>query len=120
MKAWRVVATVKKEVDLGVVVAKDKAAAIQEAAKRANNTPDAFRYRLEKTDVPPDPSTLPMRTWHANGSVVGGKYLGEVQARTEEEAIELAGRHAGVSFCHACTSECENAEIEEITVEPEE
>ncbi len=57
--------------------------------------------------------------WLVNGSVVGGKYLGEVEAATEDEALALAHELSTVSvdLCHRCAGECENAEIEEITVE---
>lgn len=48
----------------------------------------------------------------ATGSVVGSKFLGEFEADTVEEALRLAGAEAGASFCHRCSSECEDPEVE--------
>jgi hypothetical protein len=59
------------------------------------------------------------RLWHVNGHVSGGKYLGQVEAATAEEAEEKAWKLADVSFCHQCASECENATIESVNVEPD-
>lgn len=56
--------------------------------------------------------------WHANGHVIGGKYLGVIEADTAEEAKEKAFRKASVHLCHQCSRECENAEIEDIDIEP--
>ena len=60
-----------------------------------------------------------LKTYQCIGSVVGGKYLGEVQAKSPEEAIEKAYRDLDsyVSLCHKCSGECENAEIQEIILE---
>jgi hypothetical protein len=57
------------------------------------------------------------KRWRVNGTVVGGKYLGEYEADTAEEAVELALDEAHVSFCHQCSGECENAEVEDATAE---
>ncbi len=60
-----------------------------------------------------------MATYHCYGAVVGTKYLGEVEAKSEEEAIEKAFEldTCFVSLCHQCSSETEDPEIQEITVE---
>lgn len=56
--------------------------------------------------------------WRASGVVVGTKYLGEVDALTEDEAKAKALRRAHVSLCHQCSRECEDPEIDEVNVEP--
>lgn len=59
-----------------------------------------------------------MPRFRVNGTVVGGKYLGEYEAATKEEAIEMAMNEEGyVSFCHQCCEQCENAEIESADAE---
>lgn len=59
-----------------------------------------------------------MKRWNVYGRVVGSKFLGTVEAQTEEEAIELAMRTAGhVGLCHQCAEQCEDAEIEDATAE---
>jgi hypothetical protein len=50
-------------------------------------------------------------------AVSGTKYLGEFEGNTKEEALAEAGREAFVSLCHQCDSECEDAEIHEMTAE---
>lgn len=57
--------------------------------------------------------------YHIYAKVVGSKYLGEVEANSEKEAIQKGWDldEACVSLCHQCSSECEDAEIEEITVD---
>lgn len=58
--------------------------------------------------------------YHCYGVVVGSKYLGEVEADSEEEAEEraLELESASVSLCHQCASECEDPQIDKITAEP--
>lgn len=51
------------------------------------------------------------------GSVVGTKYIGTIEVATKEEAIKKLGDDAGVSFCHQCSSECEDPEIHEFIAE---
>lgn len=60
--------------------------------------------------------------WRAYGKVAGTKYLGEVEADAEEQAIEKAEALGSccVSLCHQCSDQCEDPEIDEITVEREE
>jgi hypothetical protein len=50
-------------------------------------------------------------------AVTGTKYLGEFEGKTKEEALAEAGREAFVSLCHQCDSECEDAEIHDMTAE---
>jgi hypothetical protein len=58
--------------------------------------------------------------WHLHAVVAGGKYLGEVEADTEQEAIDKGWEldSAGVDLCHQCSSECEDGEIQSIAAEP--
>ena len=66
----------------------------------------------------PDEEPGELRTWRCYGHVQGSKYLGEVQARSAKEAQEkaYAELECGVSLCHQCTDECEDPEIDEVTV----
>jgi hypothetical protein len=59
------------------------------------------------------------KTWRATATVSGGKFLGEVEAETAEEALGLAEQldTANVSLCHQCTDQCEDAQIANVTVE---
>lgn len=56
---------------------------------------------------------------YIHGTVVGSKYLGEVDADRPEEAIQKAWSLAHVSLCHQCASECEDPEIAKIVAQPE-
>lgn len=51
--------------------------------------------------------------------VVGTKYLGEVEAYDEDEAIQLGYEldTGCVNVCHQCSSECEDPLIDDINVE---
>jgi hypothetical protein len=70
-------------------------------------------------DVADDPpSDGSDHTWRVSASVRGSKYCGEVEAKTREEALDLAWEmDSGISLCHQCASECEDAEIDEFFVE---
>lgn len=57
---------------------------------------------------------MKLKKWHITGRVVGGKYLGEVKARTREEATEKGWDLAGVHLCHVCSKQVEDAEVDEI------
>jgi len=52
--------------------------------------------------------------------VTGGKYLGQVEADSLEEAMDIVDSGKGpaqdVSFCCQCAKECENAEVTDLTV----
>lgn len=52
-------------------------------------------------------------------AVKGTKYLGEFEAETAEQAIELAGESdaASPTLCHQCSSECEDPECSDFTAE---
>lgn len=54
------------------------------------------------------------------GVVTGGKYLGQVEADSLEEAMDIVDSGKGpaqdASFCHQCAKECENPEITDLTV----
>jgi hypothetical protein len=54
-----------------------------------------------------------MPRYNVTGTVVGSKYLGEFEAETEEQAVEIAlsSNSAYVSLCHHCAGECGDAEI---------
>ena len=55
------------------------------------------------------------------GKVVGSKYIGEVEASSEEEAIEKGWEldEACVTLCCQCSKECEDPEISDLIAEPE-
>jgi hypothetical protein len=60
-----------------------------------------------------------MPTWSCYGHVTGSKYLGNVEADTEEDARNKAWKldTAYVSVCNHCSSQVEDPEIDDITVE---
>lgn len=59
-----------------------------------------------------------MKKWRCHGIVSGSKYLGEVEAETEEEAIAKAEElDSYVGLCHQCSRECEDAEITDFQVD---
>jgi len=58
-----------------------------------------------------------MPEFRVYGVVTGSKYLGVFNARTKEEAKQLATPEAQVCHCHQCSDECEDAEIHEIIAE---
>lgn len=59
-----------------------------------------------------------MPLYRVHGTVVGGKYLGEFEADSPEEAVEKALDENGhVFLCHQCAGECENAEVEDAVAE---
>lgn len=50
--------------------------------------------------------------------VVGTKFLGEYEADTKDQAIELAMKESGhVSLCWQCSREIDDPEIEDTTAE---
>lgn len=59
-----------------------------------------------------------MAKWSVTGSVVGSKYLGEVEASNAEDAEQVAWDTLDIvsSMCHQCSDECEDPEIENIFV----
>ena len=61
-----------------------------------------------------------MAKFRVYGVVTGGKYLGVVEADSAEEAVEKAGEldECCVSLCHQCASECDGAEISDLSAEP--
>lgn len=62
-----------------------------------------------------------MMKFHVYGKVVGTKYLGTVEAESEKEAIRKVengeGPEMSVQLCHHCSSQCEDPEIDDITVD---
>ena len=54
------------------------------------------------------------KRWSITGRVVGGKYLGEVEAETVNEAEAKGWKLASVHLCHVCAKQVEDAEIDEI------
>lgn len=60
-----------------------------------------------------------MPKYRCSASVVGSKYLGEVEADSLEEAREKAEKLGTVfvSLCHQCSSEVQDPQIEDINVE---
>jgi hypothetical protein len=60
-----------------------------------------------------------MARYRVYGTVTASKYLGEVEASSEEEAEKKAWAMdvASVSVCHQCSRDVSDPEISEITVE---
>lgn len=60
-----------------------------------------------------------MTKYGVYATVVGTKYIGEVEAEDTYEAEELAWEHPNltVSLCHQCSSECEDPEVDGIALE---
>ena len=63
-----------------------------------------------------------MKKFNVYGIVTGTKYLGQVEAETEEEAKEKAegvGSYLElhISLCHQCSREINDPEIHEVNVE---
>lgn len=60
-----------------------------------------------------------MAKWRVVAKVVGSKYLGEFEAKTKEDAERLAraSEAAGISLCHRCSDECEDADVEDVYAE---
>jgi hypothetical protein len=59
-----------------------------------------------------------MAKWRVYATVCGGKYLGEYEAETGEEAIEKGlDKNGYVSVCHQCSRECDSPEIDFCTAE---
>lgn len=63
-----------------------------------------------------------MPKYRLYATVTGGKYLGEVEAENEEEAIRkgFEGEEAWVNVCHQCARQISDPEVTEITAELEE
>lgn len=61
---------------------------------------------------------VPLKTYRCVATVTGGKYLGEVKARSKAEATQLAWDldTANVSICCQCSSQIEDPEITRIEV----
>ncbi len=61
----------------------------------------------------------PEKKYAVYGKVVGTKYLGEVMACSESEAVEKAESLGSnfVSVCHQCSKQISDPEIVEITAE---
>lgn len=61
-----------------------------------------------------------MPLFSCSGRVVGSKYLGIFRAETKEDAEEkaLTSNGASVNLCHECSTECEDAEVDEVFAEP--
>ena len=55
-----------------------------------------------------------MKYYRIHGRVVGGKYLGVVKGATKKDAEDAAENleTTHVSFCHACSSDCEDPQVE--------
>lgn len=61
----------------------------------------------------------PVKKFVVYGAVVGSKFLGVFEAETEEAAVEkaLESDECFVSFCHQCSDNCEDPQIETATAE---
>jgi hypothetical protein len=60
-----------------------------------------------------------MKTWAVYARVSGSKYIGTVEAETEEEALEKGWKHENCysSVCHQCSDNIEDPEITDLAVE---
>lgn len=60
--------------------------------------------------------------YHVVGTVHGSKYLGEYEAESAEEAVEMALAEKGgpISLCHHCSQECEDGNVESATADESE
>jgi hypothetical protein len=57
--------------------------------------------------------------YNVYGRVVGSKFLGTFEAENPQRAEKMALKENGhVSLCYHCADECENAEIDDVIVEP--
>lgn len=58
---------------------------------------------------------MPKFTVH--GSVGAGKYMGEYEADTPEQAADMAYEaEGGISLCHQCSSQAEDAQVISVSV----
>lgn len=55
-----------------------------------------------------------MAKYRVYASIVGSKYLGEFEASSADEAVQRAAESdaGSISFCHQCSSECEDPEVD--------
>lgn len=60
------------------------------------------------------------KTFHVGCGVVGGAYIGEYEAETWEEAVELSRGDAGISLCHQCSRQCSDLEVDHFWAEDDE
>lgn len=58
-----------------------------------------------------------MKRWRAYGLVGASTYIGIVEAKTKEEAIEKAFDCADVSVCHQCARTLSDPEVTGVEVE---
>lgn len=58
-----------------------------------------------------------MPRYSVTGAVHGSTWIGEYDANTPEEAIELAYNDAGISLCHECARSVSDPEVCELTAE---
>ena len=60
--------------------------------------------------------------WSVYGRVYASKYLGTVEADTEEEALKKAEEDLdwGVSVCHQCSHDISDPAVEDVIVEVDE
>lgn len=59
-----------------------------------------------------------MAKWDVWAAVVGSKYMGQVEAETEEEAQALGNKlDSHIGLCHQCSDEAEGLEVQDISVE---
>ena len=60
-----------------------------------------------------------MTKYNVTGVVSGSKHIGVFEANSKEEAEKMAyeSEEIYVSLCYACSSECEDAEIQKLVIE---
>lgn len=62
-----------------------------------------------------------MKKWNIYARVIGSKYLGAVEAKTKEEALDKADKEfredMWVNLCYQCSDEIDDAQIDDIIAE---
>ena len=62
-----------------------------------------------------------MKKWRVYGTVIGNKYLGEIEAKTKKEAHNRVWfddeLDMSVDLCCSCNDKCEDPEITELFIE---
>lgn len=57
------------------------------------------------------------RRWSVSGAVVGGTFVGDYEAETGQEAIEMARGDADVSICRQCSGNISDLTVERLVAE---
>ena len=80
----------------------------------------SYQFRVLESSLILRNEGLTVKKWSVHAKITGSRYLGEVEAKTKEEAEEKAEKLAdenSVSLCHQCSDQIEDPEIESCYVE---